>query len=186
MKVSSPPLQRDAPSTSIRDRRSQQRLLGKYGLPVPLVADVSGAADARLDLSYAILVLSRTLSPLARAVFILRHSFDLSFDEIAEALGSTPAACRQAHSRARKLLERPPPDRDRTPDMGLLQRLVEHIGKGDVAALTRLLAEDVVLTTDGGGRGPALGRPIAGRERIAQLLALSPALLGEALVPRSA
>jgi RNA polymerase sigma-70 factor, ECF subfamily len=161
---------------ALRNRKTRLRALD--GLPVPLGEDRTPAADAGLDLSYGLMVLSRSVPPLARAVFVLRQAFELSFDEIAEALGRKPETCRQAHSRAVRGLSvdkgRPEPASEL-----LLGRLVDLIRRGDIGGLTDLFAADVVLRSDGGESGAALGRPIAGRDRIAQLLAVSPQLLGE-------
>ena len=168
----------------LRNRRGQRRLLDHYGLPVPLIDDAIGAADSRLDVSYGLLVLTRSLTPLARAVFILRSAFELSFEEIGGTLERTPEACRQINSRAQRALERSPPPGGRKVDVESVSRLVACIAAADIQGVLQLLADEVVVTTDGGGTGPDLGRPIGGRERIARLLVVSPALLGQEILPR--
>ena len=159
----------------LRNSRTRQKNLAGEDLPVPLAMEPDTASDARLDLSYGMTVLTMALPPLSRAVFILRNGFDLSFDEIAQELDRTSASCRQAHSRAVRLLaaaDPPQPKADEN-EHGLMRRLVALIGEGDVAGLTNLLAADIVLHSDGGGRAPAFRRPIDGRERIAQFLVAS-------------
>jgi DNA-directed RNA polymerase specialized sigma24 family protein/ketosteroid isomerase-like protein len=168
----------------LRNRSGRRRLLDRYGLPVPLIVDAIGAADSRLDVSYGLLVLTRSLTPLARAVFILRSAFELSFEEIGVALERTPEACRQINSRAQRALERSPLPGGRNVDLESVSRLVDRIAAADIQGVLQLLADEVVVTTDGGGTGPDLGRPIGGRERIARLLVMSPALLGQELLPR--
>ncbi len=164
----------------LRNNRTRQKRLSGEDLPVPLAMEPNAASDARLDLPYGMTVLTMALPPLARAVFILRNGFDLTFDEIAQQLDRTSASCRQAHGRAVRVLasaDRSQPKAGEN-ELGLMRRLVALISDGDVAGLTHLLAADIVLHSDGGGRAPDLGRPIDGRERIAQFLAASPRLVG--------
>jgi RNA polymerase sigma-70 factor (ECF subfamily) len=160
----------------LRNRRRRRDALAAYALPVPAMLEQSGDADARLDIGYGMVVLTQSLPPLARAVFVLRQGFELSYHDIAEALDRTRETCRQAHSRARKMLAASAPAQQASPSP-LLIRLVAAISAGDLDRLTELLAADVILHSDGGGRAPALGRPIDGRERIAQFLLASRSLI---------
>jgi RNA polymerase sigma-70 factor (ECF subfamily) len=163
----------------IRNVRTRQSRLKQQPLPVPLVGETFAATDAGLDLAYGVVALSRELPPLGRAVVILRDGFDLSFAEIAEALGRTAAGCRQAYARAKKTLAGQPAtpaatDVQRAP---LLQRLTELIRAGSVAELSRILAEDIVLHSDGGRSAPAIARLLHGKDRIARFLIASPAMM---------
>lgn len=164
----------------LRNRKSRNLKLQRYGLPVPLAEDVYPGADARIDLSYGVIVLTLSLSPMARAVFILRNAFDLSFKEIAIALERTPATCRQAHMRAQKLLHtRPAQLLSSKQQVPLLEKLVQTISAGDIEGLTALLSADIVLRSDGGGEAPAFGKPITGQARIANFLTQSPRILND-------
>jgi RNA polymerase sigma-70 factor (ECF subfamily) len=163
----------------IRDVRTRQSRLKQQPLPVPLVGETFAATDAGLDLAYGMVALSRELPPLGRAVVILRDGFDISFAEIAEALGRTAAACRQAYSRAKKTLANQPvtPAANDVERVPLLQRLTELIRAGSVAELSRILAEDIVLRSDGGRSAPAIARLLRGKDRIARFLIASPAMM---------
>jgi RNA polymerase sigma factor (sigma-70 family) len=168
----------------MRNRRDRSRRLAHYGLPIPLFVDAASATEATIDVHYGVVVLSMALPPLARAVFILRHAFDLSFEDIGSALERSPAACRQSHSRARRMLaDLPDPVREPArPD--LLHGIVAAITAGNINALAKLLSHDVALLSDGGARGPDIGRIVAGRDRIARLLVASPAIIGSPLSAR--
>ena len=158
---------------SARVRREQY--VGEW-LPEPLLTDDrSGpAADVeRADsLSLAFLVLLETLSPEQRAVFLLRDVFDYGYGEIAEIVGKSPGNVRQLASRARRQVdERRPrfePSRERRD--ALAARFVAAAHEGDLAGLEELLAEDVSLHGDGGGKVPALARAVRGKARVARTL----------------
>lgn len=143
-------------------------------LPAPLADDVLEEAE-RDQLIYGMLVLLQGLTPLQRAVFILRSAFDCDYAEISETLGRSGEACRQAFSRARKALreKRSPAAERNAAKERLLNRLVEAIEAGDVDALGDILAEDVVLRGDGGGRAAALKRPLVGARRAIPFLLAS-------------
>lgn len=163
----------------LRNTRTRANALVRYALPTPLTMDHSPGADARLDLSYGLIVLFQSLPPLARAVYILRSAFDLSFDEIARALDRTPAGCRQAHSRAAKSLKANKNQIEaKPPSSEVVEKLVASVLAGDIKGLTNLLSKEIIMHSDGGGIAPDLGRPIGGRDRIAQFLSASPKLLG--------
>jgi hypothetical protein len=105
-------------------------------------------------------------------VFLLREVFDYPYDQIADIVGKSEPATRQLAVRARRHVEERRPrfetsaaQRDR-----LARRFLAATQEGDLAALEELLAEDVVLHGDGGGKAPALARPVAGRDRVARTL----------------
>ena len=135
-------------------------------LPEPLVAEPSEPlAD---DLSVALLLTLERLSPLERAAFLLHDVFDMDYSEISDTLGRTEAACRQLAARAREHVrdERPRFEADEPARARLADAFHAAMSKGDVEGLSRLLADDAVLYTDGGGKRSAALNPIFGRDRI--------------------
>jgi RNA polymerase sigma-70 factor, ECF subfamily len=135
--------------------------------------DAETASDYAQDLSVALMLTLERLSPLERAAFLLHDVFDMDFGEIAEALGRSEAACRQLAARSRAHL------RAARPRFAVLAHEGARLAaafraaavSGDAAALARLLAEDAVLHTDGGGKRPAALNPIYGRDKILRFLA---------------
>jgi RNA polymerase sigma-70 factor, ECF subfamily len=146
-------------------------------LPEPVVDDAALAAetasDYAHDLSVALMLTLERLSPLERAAFLLHDVFDMGFAEIASALGRSEAACRQLAARARTHVHSARPRFPAAADEGarLADAFRAAAASGDAAALARLLAEDAVLYTDGGGKRPAALNPIHGADKIARLLA---------------
>jgi RNA polymerase sigma-70 factor (ECF subfamily) len=145
-------------------------------LPEPLVERGAGeSSPAALseqadDLSVAFLLLLERLSPVERAVFLLREPFDFSYREIAEIVGKKEAACRQIERRARRRLEaagRPAPADPAEHDR-LLTSFLRATRDGDVEGMVSLLAQDAILYADGGGKAHAAGIPVAGADRIAK------------------
>lgn len=159
---------------SARVRREQY--VGPW-LPEPIL---TGAADTdpahRLELddtvSTAFLVLLEALTPVERAVFVLREALGYDYGEIAAVVDRSETNCRQILARARRRLEDGTPrfnasreQRDR-----LAGRFLEAVGGGDLAGLERLLADDVVFVGDGGGRAPAIQKPMVGALTVARFL----------------
>jgi RNA polymerase sigma-70 factor (ECF subfamily) len=159
---------------SARVRR--ERYVGEW-LPEPLVTaeenEPAGQAEMADSLSLAFLVLLESLSPEQRAVFLLREVFDYPFKEIADIVGKSEPAVRQLAVRARGHVGegRRRFDASREEREELARRFFAATQEGDLAALKELLAEDVVLRGDGGGKAPALARAVHGRERAARTLA---------------
>ncbi|MFI2207015.1 sigma factor-like helix-turn-helix DNA-binding protein [Streptomyces sp. NPDC020192] len=122
------------------------------------------------SLSLAFLVLLESLSPRQRAAFLLREAFDYPYAEIAEILGTDVDGTRHLVARARNHLgkRRPRYHASQRQREELAQSFFATAQKGDLRALETLLAEDVALHGDGGGKVPALGRPVGGRERVAR------------------
>jgi RNA polymerase sigma-70 factor (ECF subfamily) len=155
-------------------------------LPEPILtdpeSDVARHAETADSLSMAFLVLLESLTPIERAVFLLREVFDYGYDEIATFVGRSEDNCRQIAVRARRHVEakRPRFEASRKRREELAQRFFEAVGKGDTDGLMSLLAADVVAYGDGGGKAPAFPRPIHGRERVARVL-LGPTARGERL-----
>jgi RNA polymerase sigma-70 factor (ECF subfamily) len=158
---------------SARVRR--ERYVGTW-LPEPVLtdpeSDVALHAETADSLSMAFLVLLESLSPVERAVFLLREVFEYGYDEIATVIGKSEDNCRQIAVRARRQVEakRPRFEASRKRREELAKRFFEAIGDGDTEGLLDLLAADVVAYGDGGGKAPAFPRPIYGRERVTRLL----------------
>lgn len=125
------------------------------------------------SLSMSFLVLLETLSPVERAVFLLREVFEYGYDEIAEIVEKSEPNCRQIFARARKRIDQGKPrfEVDRAHGSELAERFVTAFRRGDLQGLIELLAADAVFYGDGGGKGRGLPRPVYGRERIGRLLA---------------
>lgn len=159
---------------SARVRREQY--VGSW-LPEPLLtageqADPSLRAELDDTLSMAFLVLLESLSPVERAVFLLREVFDYDYGRIAEIVGKAEVNCRQIFTRAsRRVAERRPRfEASRRQRTELATAFLAASGSGDIEALERVLAEDVVFYGDGGGKAPAITRPAEGRERVARFV----------------
>src|SRR5690348_9749165 len=147
--------------------------------PEPLLADPyedpARSAELADSLSMAALVLLERLSPLERAVFVLREVFAFDFPEIASAVGRSPEACRQLAVRARRHMDegRPRFEADREEREELARRFFEAFRDGDVDALLHLLAADVRFVADGGGKAPQRASGTSGAGNVARLLAAS-------------
>ena len=156
---------------SARSRR--ERYVGDW-LPEPLLTgeadEPARHAEIADSLSLAFLVLLESLSPEQRAVLLLRDVFDYSYAEIAETIGRSEAATRQLAVRARRRVDegRPRFSASRAEADELATRFFAAAEHGDVDGLKELLAGDVVLQGDGGGKAPALARAIHGRDRAAR------------------
>ena len=152
-------------------RARRERYVGEW-LPEPLVTDPSPAerAETADSLSLAFLVLLETLTPQQRAAFLLRDVFDYPYDEVAEVIGSDVDSTRHLVAKARHHVRerRPRYHASRRQREELAARFLAAAGQGDLPALEALLAHDVALHVDGGGKVPALARPVDGRERVAR------------------
>jgi RNA polymerase sigma-70 factor, ECF subfamily len=154
-------------------RAQREEYFGEW-LPEPLVTDERSDPLwlVRVDetLSMAFLVLLERLTPVERAVFLLREVFEYEYTEIAEALRLTEANCRQILRRARQHVSamRPRFQSSRRKQTELLERFLQATASGDVDGLMALLAEDVVLHSDGGGKGPAVPNSVLGADRVAR------------------
>jgi RNA polymerase sigma-70 factor (ECF subfamily) len=151
-------------------------------LPEPLLTDPyqdpARSAELADSVSMAALLLLERLSPLERAVFVLREVFAFDFPEVAAAVGRTEAACRQLAVRARRHMDagRPRFEADRAEREQLAGRFLDAFRDGDVDALTALLAADVQLVGDGGGRAPQWADRFIGARRVAKVLGALAAL----------
>ncbi|MEU2229782.1 RNA polymerase sigma-70 factor [Streptomyces vietnamensis] len=152
--------------------------------PEPLLSDPyqdpARSVELADSVSMAALLLLERLSPLERAVFLLREVFAFDFQDIAEAVDRSEAACRQLLVRARRHMHdgRPRFAADRQERQELATRFFDALKNGDVGGLQDLLAADVQLVGDGGGKAPNFARTIVGAEKVARLLgAVLPTLL---------
>ncbi|HEY0474390.1 MAG TPA: RNA polymerase sigma factor SigJ [Kribbella sp.] len=155
--------------TSINRRREEY-----YGpwLPEPVVSAADPVERAE-TVSMAMLVVLETLSPLERAVFVLHEVFGYAHGEIGEILDRSPAAVRQLAHRAREHVQARRPRFEADPQVRLevTEKFVAAIVGGDLKALMEVLAPDVTLWADGGGKARAAGlHPVQGRDKIAQLI----------------
>jgi RNA polymerase sigma-70 factor (TIGR02957 family) len=156
-------------------RARRERYVGDW-LPEPLVTDSAEdparQAEMADSLSLAFLVLLESLSPEQRAVLLLRDVFDYGYGEIAEIVGKSEDNTRQLAARARQHVEegRPRFEASREQRDELARRFFAAAQEGDLGALETLLAHDVQLRGDGGGKVPALARALRGRSRVARTL----------------
>ncbi|WP_053706955.1 RNA polymerase sigma-70 factor [Streptomyces sp. WM6373] len=159
---------------SARVRREQYT--GPW-FPEPLLSDPyedpARAVELADSVSMAALLLLERLSPLERAVFVLREVFGFGFDEVAAAVGRSEAACRQLLVRARRHMDagRPRFTADRRERRELATRFFDALKNGDVGGLQNLLAADVQLVGDAGGNAPQLAKAVTGAANVARLLA---------------
>lgn len=156
-------------------RYERERYVGPW-LPEPLVesevADPAWRLEMDETVSVAFLVLLERLSPVQRAVFVLREVFGYQYPEIAVVVGKNETTCRQAFRRARHYLQDNRPrfeasavDRDR-----LVGRFLTAARDGDLAGLEAILADDVVFYGDGGGQAPAVRKPVQGAAQVARFI----------------
>ncbi|MFI6628724.1 RNA polymerase sigma factor SigJ [Nonomuraea fuscirosea] len=148
-------------------------------LPEPVVVPADGQGPAERaeladSLSMAFLVLLESLSPVERAVFMLREVFGYGYEDVARITGKTEVNCRQIFARARQHISAGRKVRggpaQRAAGEELARRFFEAAAGGDMDALLGLLAPDVVLHGDGGGKAPSIGNPAAGSVRAARML----------------
>jgi RNA polymerase sigma-70 factor, ECF subfamily len=159
---------------SARVRREEY--VGQW-FPEPLLTDPyedpARSAELADSVSMAALLLLERLTPLERAVFVLREVFGFGFPEVAAAVGRSEAACRQLAVRARRHMDagRPRFEADRREREELADRFFDALRDGDVDGLRELLAADVQMVGDGGGKAPTLARSVIGADNVARVLA---------------
>jgi RNA polymerase sigma-70 factor (ECF subfamily) len=165
----------------LRSARVRRETYVGHWLPEPLLTDAERttytdpehAAELADSLSMAALLVLERLSPEQRAVFVLHDVFGFPFAEIADIVGKSEAACRQLASRARRHMdeERPRFDVDRRERDELAARFFDALTAGDVESLRQLLAADVEVYGDGGGKAPQWMRVVVGIEKVARMFA---------------
>ena len=157
-------------------RARRERYVGEW-LPEPIVTDGDGDparnAETADSLSLAMLVLLESLSPEQRAVLLLHDVFDYEYPQITSIVGKSEDNVRQLATRARRHVKQRRPRFQSTREQRdeLTRRFFAAAQQGDLAGLESLLAHDVRLTADGGGKAPALARSMSGRSRVARTVA---------------
>jgi RNA polymerase sigma-70 factor (ECF subfamily) len=156
----------------LRSARARRETYPGDWLPEPLVTDAMAEVELADSLSTAFLVLLESLTPEQRAAFLLHDVFDYGYGEVAEIVGTSEANARQLATRARRRVEerRPRFEPSREQRDELARRFFAAAREGDLDGLERLLADDVVLHGDGGGKAPALARALQGANRVARTL----------------
>ncbi len=153
--------------------RRREEYVGEW-LPEPLLTSPDVADDVELaeSVSIAMLTVLETLTPIERAVFVLREVFDTPYDEIAAVVGKSPAAVRQIGHRARAHVaaRQPRMEVGRGEQQEVVRRFVGAVTRGDLQGLLDVLAPDVVLVADGGGIAQAVVNPVTGAKKVANLL----------------
>jgi RNA polymerase sigma-70 factor, ECF subfamily len=163
-------------------RVQRENYIGTW-LPEPLLTgDVETDNTALSDnISMAFMVLLESLSPIERAVFLLREVFDYEYDEIAEMVGKSATNCRQYYSRAKKYIAehrtrfKPSPAHQ----LELTNAFIQAVTAGDVDTVQQMLTDDVTVYADGGGKVAAAKKPVTGREIVTQILLRSLQLIPE-------
>jgi len=158
----------------LRSARVRREAYPGTWLPEPVLADPGPDAALRAEsLSMAVLVLLESLTPVERAVFVLREAFDYGYDEIAEIVGKSEDNCRQLAVRARRHVdERRPrfePSQEQRDE--LARRFIAALWEGETEPLVSMLAEDAAFYGDGGGKAPQIWKPVTGADAIARMLA---------------
>ncbi|MFB4299761.1 RNA polymerase sigma-70 factor [Actinomadura sp. NTSP31] len=153
--------------------RRKEAYVGPW-LPEPLLTTPDVAEDAELaeSMSMALMLVLETLSPTERAVFVLREAFDVSYEEIAEAVGKSPAAVRQIAYRARRHVDarRPRETVSASETRAVMESFQRALHTGDLQGLLDVLAPEIVLVSDGGGVKQAALRPISGAGKVARFI----------------
>jgi RNA polymerase sigma-70 factor, ECF subfamily len=161
----------------LRSARVRREAYVGTWFPEPLLTDPyedpERSAELADSVSMAALLLLERLSPPERAVFVLREVFGFGFPEIASAVGRSETACRQLAVRARRHMDagRPRFEADRQEREKLASRFFDALREGDLDGLRALLAADVQMVGDGGGKAPQLARAIIGADNVARVLA---------------
>jgi RNA polymerase sigma-70 factor (ECF subfamily) len=158
----------------LRSARAKREVYVGPWLPEPLVTtgrgDLTDNIVLRESLSFAFLLMLENLSPLERAVFLLREVFDYDYSQIAQTVAKSEANCRQVFHRARQRLaareSRIESSDEQTQE--ITEQFMRATSTGDVQDVLRLLAEDVVSIGDGGGKAAAGLRPVHSRERVSR------------------
>jgi len=160
----------------LRSARARREVYVGPWLPEPLPDDAADdpAALAALadDVSFALLLALERLSPLERAAFLLHDALDVSFAEVARMLERSEVAVRRLASRAREHVRdaRRPATMPHAEALRLRDAFLDALQRDDLSALQELLAEDVVFTSDGGGKAPAATVPVVGRDHVGRML----------------
>ncbi|HEX2915549.1 MAG TPA: RNA polymerase sigma-70 factor [Chloroflexia bacterium] len=160
----------------LKSARARREVYVGPWLPEPLVGDaaldVTDKAEMLDSVSTAFMLLLENLSPLERAVFLLREVFDYDYAEIAQIVDKSEANCRQMVRRARQHLQerRPRFNASTEQQERLTARFIQATASGDIQGLVSLLTDDIVLYSDGGGKVHAARNPIYGNDKVARFI----------------
>lgn len=160
----------------MKSARAKREVYVGSWLPEPVVDETFDDGDAgelAHDISVALMLVLERLSPLERASFLLHDVFGLDFAEVSQVLGRGEPTCRQLAARARRHIETGRPRFEASYEDGrrLAAAFQQATSSGDVQGLTKILAEDVVLYSDGGGKRAAALKPIYGAEKVLRFMA---------------
>jgi RNA polymerase sigma-70 factor (ECF subfamily) len=160
----------------MKSARARREIYVGQWLPEPVVDETfgdDGAGDLARDISIALMLVLERLSPLERASFLLHDVFGVDFAEVSHTLGRGEAACRQLAARAREHIQAEQPRFSASREEGhrLAAAFQKAAASGDTGALRQILAEDVVLYSDGGGKRAAALNPIHGADKIMRFFA---------------
>ncbi|MEO3876713.1 RNA polymerase sigma-70 factor [Nonomuraea sp. B12E4] len=154
-------------------KRRKESYVGPW-LPEPLLTapDVAENVELAESMSMALMLVLETLSPTERAVFVLREAFDFGYDEIAAAVGKSPAAVRQTAHRARRHVDARRPREVVAPSQAraAVESFQRALETRDLQGLLDVLAPEVVIISDGGGIKQAAPRPITGADKVARYI----------------
>ncbi|WP_343952102.1 RNA polymerase sigma-70 factor [Nonomuraea longicatena] len=154
-------------------KRRKEAYVGQW-LPEPLLTTPDVAEDVELaeSVSMALMLVMETLSPTERAVFVLREVFDIDYEEIAAAVGKAPATVRQIAHRARRHVDARRPREVVSPSQAraVVESFRRALETRDLQGLLDVLAPEVVLVADGGGRKQAIPQPITGADKVARAI----------------
>ncbi|MCG3181976.1 MAG: ECF RNA polymerase sigma factor SigJ [Planctomycetes bacterium] len=153
-------------------KRRREEYVGPW-LPEPLLTQApADGGELAESLSLAFLTMLERLTPVERAVFLLRQVFGYEYAEIAAIVGKSEANCRQQFSRAQKAIAeaRPRFETSREAQQRMLQGFLEAVGSGDLSRIESILREDVEFISDGGGKAVAARRVLHGRSEVAKFL----------------
>ena len=153
-------------------RVQREEYIGPW-LPEPLIMTNPAHIESTIlaeSLSTAFLVLLENLNPVERAVYLLREVFDYDYAEIANIVDKSEDNCRQVFSRAKRYIteRRPRFEPDPVQEQRLMGRFMETVSTGDMDGLLEILAQDIVVYSDGGGKAFAAKKPVVGVERVSR------------------
>ncbi|GAB4578292.1 MAG: RNA polymerase sigma-70 factor [Anaerolineales bacterium] len=153
-------------------RVQREEYIGPW-LPEPLIMNDPAPLEATIlaeSLSTAFLVLLENLNPVERAVYLLREVFDYDYAEIAKIVDKSEENCRQVFSRAKKYIteRRPRFEPDPAQEQRLMGRFMETLASGDMDGLLEILAQEIVVYSDGGGKAFAAKKPVVGVVKVAR------------------
>jgi len=153
-------------------RSKREQYVGQWLPEIPVEPDSAGMIGALAsDLSYGFMVMLERLTPEQRAVYVLRNAFDLDYQSIAEALGTSAASCRQMMKNARSRMVEPARFRgDRTESQALAERFASACNAQDLDEVMAMLASSCRFQSDGGGLVRAARRPVLGPSRVGRML----------------